>query len=85
MHWSHWLTVKSKPQCHNCGWSGTKIDLITKEVDLEVQDSFSYPAQYLFGSPPSHRVEYRCPNCKELLASDLKFLQSFFDEETFED
>jgi hypothetical protein len=41
--------------------------------------------QVMFGGTPSHRVEYRCPNCRELLASDLKFYQAYFDQETFED
>jgi hypothetical protein len=85
MHWSHWLTVKSKPHCDKCGWSGAKGELLIEEAGLEVRDSFSYSVQAMFGGTPSHRVEYRCPNCKELLASDLKFYQAYFDQETFED
>jgi hypothetical protein len=41
--------------------------------------------QVLLASPPSHRIEYHCPICKELLASDLKFMQSYYDQETFPD
>jgi hypothetical protein len=85
MPWSSWVTTRSKPKCDRCGWQGEKSQLAKREVDLEVRDSLSYPLQVLLASPPSHRVEYRCPECSELLASDLKFLTSFYDQETFSD
>jgi predicted Zn-ribbon and HTH transcriptional regulator len=86
MPWSSWLTTMSKPMCNKCGWQGEKTELVTKQVRTEVLDNLSYPIQsFLAYSPPTHRIEYRCPKCKELLASDLKFYQSFYDQETFVD
>jgi hypothetical protein len=79
------LTVKSEPHCAKCGWHGPKRELKRKDVNIEVQEQSSHPRQAFFRSLPSHRVEYRCPQCNDLMASDLKFLQSYFDQETFED
>jgi hypothetical protein len=85
MPWSSWVGTRSEPRCDKCGWHGEKGQLIMKKVGLETRDSFAYPMQILLASPPSHRIEYHCPICKELLASDLKFMQSYYDQETFPD
>jgi len=85
MPWSSWVGYRSEPMCHKCGWHGEKGKLVRMRVGLEVRDSISYPMQVLLASPPSHRIEYRCPNCRELLASDLKFMQPFYDQDTYPD
>ena len=78
--------MNSKPQCDSCGWQGEKRELIAKQVDLEFLDSLTYSMQRsMLFSPPTHRVEYRCPKCGELLASDIKFSQPYYDQETFLD
>ena len=86
MSWSGWLAMSSKPKCDRCGWQGEKKELIPKQVELEFLDSLTYSVQWLMlFSPPTHRVEYRCPICGELLASDVKFYQSYYDQESFPD
>jgi hypothetical protein len=83
--WSSWEMVKPKPMCERCGWQGQKRDLIREEIELKGPDEIFSGIHYLYGTTPSHCIEYHCPICQEKLASDLRFHKPFFDQETFAD
>jgi hypothetical protein len=79
--------VHAGPQlihCEQCGWSGRKGELVAQEVDVEVEDIIkSGMYTLMLASPPTERVDYRCPACRNLLASDLHYYSSHFNEDSF--
>jgi predicted RNA-binding Zn-ribbon protein involved in translation (DUF1610 family) len=80
-----WYAEASKPYCKTCGWRGNKDEMASKKVGLEAMDTSNSSLKVVLASPPIHRVEYRCPKCSDLIASDLKYHVSFYDEESFPD
>jgi predicted RNA-binding Zn-ribbon protein involved in translation (DUF1610 family) len=68
-------------RCPSCGWTGAKRETVVKEVDLEVTDYLRTALQTILASPVQHKCEYSCPVCGRLLATELKFFQSYYDQE----
>ena len=80
-----WYAEAMKPSCQECGWRGNKEEMASKRINLGTMELHDSGFKTVLASPPTHRVEYRCPRCNSLIASDLKFLQSLYDEESFPD
>ena len=71
-------------RCRLCGWTGGKGDLLMIEIEPEFIDWVKAPF-YTYGLPipPEKRLEYRCPHCGKVIASDLHYASSRFDDDSF--
>ncbi|HVO77265.1 MAG TPA: hypothetical protein VMS79_00185 [Methanomassiliicoccales archaeon] len=71
---------EEKIRCPSCGWTGSKDDLVRKEVELEATDFLKTAMQTILSSPVQHKCDYSCPSCGRLLGEELKFFQPYWDQ-----
>jgi predicted RNA-binding Zn-ribbon protein involved in translation (DUF1610 family) len=70
--------------CPFCGWTGGKSDLVIKVVEPDYYDKVSKGFySIMLASPPSERVQYWCPRCGKMIASDLHYFSSLFDDDSY--
>ena len=74
-------------ECPFCDWTGRKSELVIKVVEPDFNDVVAAGALYIImlASPPTERVQYWCPRCEKLIASDLHYRSSLFNEDSFPD
>ena len=72
--------TEPKIRCPSCGWTGRQKDFVRKEAELEANDYLATALQTFLASPVKHKFEYSCPSCGRLMATELTFLQSYFDQ-----
>jgi predicted RNA-binding Zn-ribbon protein involved in translation (DUF1610 family) len=72
--------------CPSCGWAGIKAELVIKVVEPDINDRIANSFYtFALASPPTEKVQYKCPRCNEMIASDMHYYSSYFDENSFLD